>query len=82
MLKISKSAIVSGQSIIDDIEVASFYGTIGDDEYVNMNMVNVDAYMNNTDEVSNDQQEFMKRYQELKNEISPRLQTKGDETAE
>lgn len=82
MLAIQKSASLSGTSMIDGVVAANFYGTVGDNEHMNMNMGDMDTYMANMTEVMKDQQDFMAEYKKLKDIIAPQLQSKGDEMAE
>lgn len=83
MLEVRKSATITGKSTIGGVEAATFYGTVGDSEGMSMRMGDMQTYMSNMPEVMKDQQDFMTKYQELKDTIEPKLSgvsnEKGDE---
>lgn len=83
MLTTQKNASISGTSTIDGVVAANFYGSVGNNTYMNMSLGDMDTYMANTSEVMKDQQEFMAEYQKLKDTIAPQLEKgKGDEMTE
>lgn len=73
MLKMTKNATLNGSSIIDGVVAATFYGSMGENEYVNMSVGDMNVYMNNIQTIIQDQQEFMAEYQKMKEAIAPQL---------
>lgn len=73
--------LLDGSSIIDGVVAATFYGSIGENEYVNMSVADMNTYMANIQTVMQDQQEFMKEYQKMKEVVTPTLmEEEGERT--
>lgn len=82
MLKTIKDATLNGSSVIDGVVAATFYGSMGENEYVNMSVADMNAYMTNIQTVMQDQQEFMTEYQKMKEVIAPQLNTVEEKVEE